>query len=92
MVPRLFSMPKTLWISVWWLVVRVEAGLFDAVLHVVGHGLWRDLEDGRLVHVVPEAGYAVGDEVFVEGAPPVARLDFWVKSGKTALPGQTTPT
>ena len=48
-----------------------EAGAVDAVLHVVGHGFGGVGEDGGLVHVVPEAGYAVVDEVFVEGAPPV---------------------
>ena len=44
----------------------------DAVDYVVGHGFGGVGEDGGLVHVVPEAGYAVGDEVFVEGAEPGA--------------------
>ena len=38
----------------------------------IGHGLGGVGEDGGLVHVVPEAGYAVVDEVFVEGAEPGA--------------------
>ncbi len=50
----------------------LEAGLFDSVLSIVGHGLGGDLEDGRLVHVVPEAGNAFLHEVGVERAPPVA--------------------
>ena len=50
----------------------LEAGAVDAVLHVIGHGLGGIGEDGGLVHVVPEAGYAVVDEVFIEGAPPFA--------------------
>ena len=51
-----------------------EARFVDAVDHVVGHGLRGIAEDGGLVHVVPEAGDAVGDELLVERAPPVARL------------------
>ena len=47
-------------------------GFVDAVDDVVGHGLGGVGEDGGLVHVVPEAGCAVGDEVFEEGAPPGA--------------------
>ena len=50
----------------------LEAGLVDAVLDVVRHGLGGDVEDGGLVHVVPEAGDAVVDEVFVERSPPFA--------------------
>ena len=58
---------------------------------VVGHGLGGVVEDGGLVHVVPEAGDAVVNELVVEGAPPVRGWLCWVKSGKTAGPGQTVP-
>ena len=49
-----------------------EAGFGDAVLDVVGHGFGGDVEDGGLVHVVPEACDAFIGELFVEGAPPFA--------------------
>src|SRR5271156_2296678 len=34
---------------------RSETRLGDAVLNIVRHGLGGDVEDGRLVHIVPEA-------------------------------------
>ena len=46
-----------------------EAGFVDAVLDVVGHGLGGDVEDGRLVHVVPESGDAVVDEIACRACP-----------------------
>ena len=49
-----------------------EAGLVDAVLDVEGHGFAGAIEDGGLVHIVPEAGDTLGDEALVEGAPPLA--------------------
>ncbi len=50
----------------------LEAGSGDAVLDVVRHGFGGGVEDGGLVHVVPEAGDSVVEEVFVEGSPPLA--------------------
>ena len=37
----------------------LEARLVDAVLHVVRHRLRGHVEDGGLIHVVPEAGNAI---------------------------------
>ena len=51
---------------------RFEAGFVDAVLNVERHRLGWCFEDGRLVHVVPEAGHAVVIELLVERSPPFA--------------------
>jgi hypothetical protein len=50
----------------------LEAGFGAAVLDVVRHSFGGDVEDSRLVHVVPEACNAVVEEVFVERSPPLA--------------------
>ncbi len=52
---------------------RSEPGLLDAMPDIGWHGLAGRAENGRLVHVVPEAGDAVRHEVPVQSAPPVAR-------------------
>src|SRR5712691_1983452 len=49
----------------------VEAGFANAVQDVVRHGFGRNVEDGRLIHVVPESGHAVVKKVFVECSPPL---------------------
>src|SRR5438045_1612964 len=51
----------------------LEAGFVNAVLNVVGHGLAWNVEDRRLVHVIPEAGHTIGNKFLVEIAPPLAR-------------------
>ena len=51
-----------------------KSGLVDAMNGGERHGLAGTVEDGGLVHVVPEAGEAVGDELLVVRAPPGARL------------------
>ncbi len=51
-----------------------KSGLLDAMDGSERHGLAGAVEDGGLVHVVPEAGEAVGDELLVERAPPGAGL------------------
>ena len=51
-----------------------ETGLLDAMNIVERHGLARSVKDRGLVHVIPESGDAVFNEVLVEAAPPVARL------------------
>ena len=38
------------------------------------HRFAGSVEDGGLVHIVPETGYAILNELFVETAPPVTRL------------------
>ena len=50
---------------------RPKARLFDAMLHIIGHRLTWVGENGGLVHVVPEAGYAHGNEILVKTAPPI---------------------
>ena len=50
-----------------------EAGFFDAVNGIQGHGFAGSVKDRGLVHIIPEAGNAVLDELLVETAPPVAR-------------------
>src|SRR3977135_2490594 len=50
----------------------LEAGFGYAVLDVVRHGFGGDVENGRLVHVVPEARNAVVEDVIVECTPPLA--------------------
>jgi hypothetical protein len=44
---------------------QAKAGLVDAMLHIVRHGLGRIGEYGGLVHVVPESGYIVRDEILL---------------------------
>src|SRR5271156_6917277 len=51
-----------------------EAGLVDAMLNIVGHGLGRRLKDRRLIHIVPKSGHTLIDEGLVERAPPLPRL------------------
>ena len=50
----------------------LEACARDAMLDIIGHGFGWDVEDGGLVHVIPETGYAVVHEVLIESAPPLA--------------------
>ncbi len=49
----------------------LEAGFGNAVQDVVRHGFRRNVEDSRLIHVVPEASHAVVKKVFVERSPPL---------------------
>ena len=49
-----------------------RGAVIQAVDGVERHGLVGALEDGRLVHVIPKAGDAHRDEIFVEAAPPIA--------------------
>src|SRR5216684_12230 len=49
-----------------------EAGFFDAVNGSQGHGFAGSVKDRGLVHIVPEAGNSVLDELLVETAPPLA--------------------
>ena len=61
-----------------------EAGLFDAVNAIEGHSLAGSVEDRGLVHIIPEAGNAVVDEILVETAPPVAGTsagEIWKNGG-----------
>ena len=51
-----------------------EARLFDAMDVIERHRLAGSVKDRGLVHVIPEAGNAILNELFVEAAPPVARL------------------
>src|SRR5690242_10362825 len=52
----------------------VDGGaVIKAVDGVERHGLVRAKEDGGFIHVIPEAGGAHGDKIFVEAAPPRAR-------------------
>src|SRR5258708_8775818 len=51
-----------------------EAGFFDAVNGIQGHRLAGYVKNRGLVHIVPEAGNSVLDELLVETAPPFARL------------------
>ncbi len=53
---------------------RSEAGLFDAMHGVERHGLAGSVEDRGLVHVVPESGDAILNELMVEATPPLASL------------------
>ena len=88
-VAREFCMPKTLWISRdRRCAVRARSSTRWSVSSRASSSLAP--EDRRLVHVVPEAGDALADEVWRRRAPPGARA-VRVKSGKT-LPGQTLPT
>src|SRR5579859_3416554 len=50
----------------------LKSRLVDSMLRLVRHGLGADLEEGRLIHVVPEAGNASGGEILIKRAPPVA--------------------
>src|SRR5580704_1025999 len=52
---------------------RLEAPLINPVLHIIGHGHFGSVKDRRLVHVIPEPGYAVMNELRIERAPPFAR-------------------
>ena len=47
-----------------------KPGLLDAMLHIVRHGLRWHLKDCGFIHVVPEAGYAIGYKILVERSPP----------------------
>src|SRR5580704_14831083 len=51
---------------------RLETRFIDAMLHIIRHGLVRSVEDGWLVHVVPEPGDTVVNKLRVERAPPFA--------------------
>ena len=62
-----------------------EAGFVDPMLYVVGHGLARTIEDRRLIHVVPEAGDAILNEVLEQTAPPLPCLRLG-KVGKNRRP------
>src|SRR5690348_11841522 len=44
----------------------------DAIDCIHRHRLARHVEDGGLIHVVPEAGYTIVHKLFVEPSPPVA--------------------
>src|SRR4029077_9806118 len=51
----------------------IERGaVIEPVARVERHGFIGALKEGRFVHVVPKAGDAHADEVFVERAPPIA--------------------
>ena len=62
-----------------------ERALFvNAVDDVFGHCLRWNVKDRRLIHVIPEAGYAHLVEVAIEAAPPVPRLrsrEVWKNAG-----------
>ena len=73
-------------------VARRKIVAVDPVDVVERHGLGRRLEHRRLVHVVPEAGEAVVDEILVERRPTRRASLLRVKSGKTDGPGQTGAT
>ena len=60
--------------------------VIEAVYRAEGHGLVGTKEDRRLIHVVPEAGGAHGDEILVEAAPPVAHARER-EIGENAVPG-----
>src|SRR5713101_2492049 len=49
-----------------------SCAVVEAVPGVERHGFVGAVEKRGLVHVVPKAGDAHADEVFVQGAPPVA--------------------
>ena len=66
---------------------RREAGLVDAVLRVVGHGLRGTTEDGGLVHVVPEAGNALVDEIWSRAMPHQSRGCFAREVGEDGFAG-----
>ncbi len=51
-----------------------EAGFVDPMLDVVWHRLARAIENRRLIHVVPEAGDAILNEILEESAPPLPCL------------------
>ena len=53
-------------------VARGEVVTVDPVQIIERHGLGRRFEHRWLVHVVPEAGKPVGDEILVQAPPPVA--------------------
>src|SRR4051812_5779010 len=52
---------------------RLESWFVDPVFDVVGHGPTGSIEDRRLVHVVPEPGYSIMNELRIERAPPFSR-------------------
>src|SRR5216683_4888518 len=52
---------------------RLETWLVDPVLDVIGHGPPGSVEYRRFVHVVPESGNSVMNELCIERAPPFAR-------------------
>src|ERR1700686_1086473 len=45
-----------------------ETWFFDPMAIIEGHGLAWSIKDGRLVHIVPETGNAIFDEILVEAA------------------------
>src|SRR5438270_13224200 len=47
-----------------------ESRLMDAMLNIVRHSFTGHLENRRLVHIVPKAGHALRDKIFVKTAPP----------------------
>src|SRR4030088_3593679 len=51
----------------------LETRLVNPVLDVIGHGPLWSVEYGRFVHVIPESGYSVMNELCIERAPPFAR-------------------
>jgi hypothetical protein len=51
-----------------------EAGFIDAMDVVERHGLAGTVEDSGFVHVIPEAGDTILNEVFIKTAPPLASL------------------
>src|ERR1700733_5805157 len=51
-----------------------ETRLIDAVKNIQRHGLGGGMEDGGLVHVIPEALDPAALKVTVQGSPPGARL------------------
>src|SRR5258708_1147402 len=50
-----------------------EARLFDAVNGIQGHGFAWSVKDRGLVHIIPEAGNSILDELLVETPPPLTR-------------------
>src|ERR1035441_8285947 len=51
---------------------RSKSRLIDAVLYIVRHGLRRNQEHGRFIHIVPEPGYPLRDEIGIQRSPPFA--------------------
>ena len=51
-----------------------EARFVDTMHHVFRHRTRRSVENGRLIHIVPEARYTHPGEVLIEAPPPFTRL------------------
>ncbi len=64
-----------------------KAGFVDSVLHVVRHCLVRNVEDRRLVHIIPKSCNPVRDELLVQRSPPLPGL----RPGKVRKHGGTRP-